>query len=109
MTLKTMTVNITGNWATHGTQHGWSGPVSGAWKGALVLKGSGTSMMQFTEGNVARKRSGTWSFDGTHFSIIDALGTVWKATVSPDGRHMQGNYQAGDQNAWGGSWGAEKI
>ena len=101
--------DLAGNWATEGTQNGWSYPASGKWLGNLILRQGGNSTMSFSSGNVAPTRSGNWSLTGSQFSIIDTEGTRWTATVSQDGRRMSGSYYAGQNNAYGGGWGARKL
>ena len=101
--------NLVGNWTTSGTQHGWSHPASGAWKGNLVVRANGTTTMRFTDGNVAPSRPGDWSLNGQTFSILDSQGTRWKATVNGTGNQMGGDYDSGPAGAAGGGWSARKI
>lgn len=103
------TIDLVGTWTTQGTQHGWSFPASGAWGGKLVLRPKGASSMSFSKGNVAPKRTGKWSLTGSQLTITDTKGTRWLATVSADGRQMSGSYQAGMNNAFGGTWGAHRV
>lgn len=108
-----MTLNpqqLVGNWQTEGVQSDWSPPVSGAWKGTLVLRANMTSTMGFTQGNMGRTRNGNWSLNGATLSIIDTQNTVWRAQVGNPGNpvSLSGNYQP-VAGASGGSWSARRL
>ncbi len=85
------------------------------WRADLLVMKSGRLTWTETHGaNVGASRSGNWTLQGKKFYFqykAPKVGMVtWNGTIQDlAGRRMSGTYNAGTNNAYGGSWSATNF
>ena len=105
-------MNIVGLWKMSGHQNIFPDV---EWKADLLLNANGTLTWTETKGaNVGASRNGRWILNGNKFYFqykAPKVGMVtWNGAITDsNGRHANGTYNAGANNAYGGVWSAKKV
>ena len=103
--------NMVGLWKMNGRQGIFP---EFPWEADLLLEAGNTLTWTETKGaNVGAARYGRWTLSGNLFYFqyeAPNVGMVtWNGTLDGAGTGMSGTYNAGANNAYGGSWSARKL
>ena len=100
-------MNISGLWKLAGHQNLFPNV---RWEADLLLNQNGTLTWTETKGaNVGAFRKGNWTLSGDKFYFqysAPSVGMVtWNGRINTTGTSVDGTYNAGNNNAYGGIWG----
>jgi hypothetical protein len=103
-------MDMTGLWKMTGHQNMFPNV---QWEADLLLKAGGALTWTETKGaNVGAARRGDWTLSDTTFYFQYQAPTVgmvtWNGSMDGQGKNMNGTYNAGGGNAYGGDWSAHK-